>query len=72
MTTTTYPTTAASSFQVSTITQIVAYISRFAEGVREGQEIHGRYRKLSQLSRAELARCGLDRQSIARAALNSR
>jgi hypothetical protein len=53
-----------------TLARLASYIDRFAEGARDGREIAARYRELSQLSPAELTKRGLDRQSIARAALN--
>ena len=43
--------------------------THFVEGVREGQEIAAHYHALAQLSTPELARHGLNRQMIARAAL---
>jgi hypothetical protein len=51
------------------LSRITAWYTHFAEGVREGREIATRYRALSRLSTAELARRGLNRQAIARAAL---
>lgn len=72
MTATTFHTTAATTFPVSMLTRIATLVDRFAEGIHEGRRIHARYQELSRLSRAERARFGLDRQSIARAALNGR
>lgn len=40
------------------------------EGIMEGREIATRYERLSRLSNAELARLGLTRQDIPRAAVN--
>jgi len=42
---------------------------RFRSGVRDGQAIAARYDRLSRMSRNELARHGLSRQDIGRAAL---
>ena len=49
---------------------LTAHCSALAAGCREGRQIAARYHELSQLSSAELARRGLTRQSIARAALS--
>lgn len=38
-------------------------------GVREAREMHARYERLARLSDSELKRRGLDRQSIAQAAV---
>ena len=46
-----------------------AHCSTVAAGCREGRQIAARYHVLSQLSGVELARRGLTRQSVARAAL---
>ncbi len=51
------------------IAALAAHCSALAEGCREGRQIATRYHALSQLSGADLARRGLTRQSIARAAL---
>jgi hypothetical protein len=67
MTTVTYHVSASDVFS-----RIAAYVCDFAEGAREGQQIATRYHKLSRLSSAELARRGLNRQTIARAALTGR
>ena len=40
------------------------------EGIMEGRDIAYRYERLSRLSNAELARLGLTRQDIPRAAVN--
>jgi hypothetical protein len=50
--------------------RITARCTHFAEGVREGQQIAARYRALSRLSTPDLAQRGLNRQTIARAALH--
>jgi hypothetical protein len=42
---------------------------RFRSGVREGQTIAARYDRLSRMSTAELARHGLSRYDVTRAAL---
>ena len=51
------------------LSRITAWCTHFAEGVREGQQIAARYRALSRLSTPDLAQRGLNRQTIARAAL---
>jgi hypothetical protein len=51
------------------LSRIAAWCTHFVEGVREGPEIAARYHALAQLSTPELARHGLNRQMIARAAL---
>ena len=48
---------------------LAAHCSALAAGCREGRQIATRYHELSQLSGADLARRGITRQSIARAAL---
>ena len=49
-------------------------VTRFAvnvyEGIMEGRDIAYRYERLSRLSNAELARLGLTRRDIPRAAVN--
>jgi hypothetical protein len=52
------------------LSRITAWCTHFAEGVREGQQIAARYRALSRLSTPDLAQRGLNRQTIARAALH--
>ena len=42
----------------------------FFEGIVEGRDIATRYARLSRLSNAELARLGLTRQDLPRAAVN--
>ena len=42
----------------------------FFEGIAEGRDMEIRYERLSRLSPAELARLGLTRQDIPRAAVN--
>ncbi|HET7848156.1 MAG TPA: hypothetical protein VFL51_03740 [Pseudolabrys sp.] len=70
-----YSTSTAATWQgsaTSLFASVASYIGQFAEGAREGRTIEARYHELSQLSRADLAKCGLDRQSMARAALTGR
>ena len=55
--------------QGALLSRIAAWSSDPVEGVREGQEIAVHYHALAQLSTPELARHGLNRQMIARAAL---
>ena len=42
----------------------------FFEGIVEGRDIATRYARLSRLSNSELARLGLTRQDLPRAAVN--
>jgi len=49
--------------------RIAGWWGQFAAGAREGQQIAARYHEFSQLSGPDLARRGLTRQTIARAAL---
>ena len=66
----TYPnTTIGVADQSALLSRIAAWCTHFAEGVREGQEIAARYNALARLSTPELARHGLNRQMVARAAL---
>ena len=51
------------------LSRTAAWCTHFAEGIREGQEIAARYHALSRLSTPDLGRRGLNRQTIARAAL---
>ena len=53
-------------------TRVAAWCGQFAEGAREGQQIAARYYELSSLSSPDLASRGLNRQTIARAALTGR
>lgn len=53
-------------------TGLVASFSEFCAGVRDGQEIETRYRELSRMSRPDLAKIGLNRPDIYRAALLGR
>ena len=70
MTDITYQTTTIGiADQSALLSRIAAWCTHFGEGVREGQEIAARYNALAQLSTPELARHGLNRQMIARAAL---
>jgi hypothetical protein len=55
--------------QSALLSRIAAWCTHFVEGVREGQQIAVRYNALARLSTPELARHGLNRQMIARAAL---
>jgi hypothetical protein len=55
--------------QSALLSRIAAWCTHFVEGVPEGQEIAARYNALARLSTPELARHGLNRQMIARAAL---
>ena len=71
MTDITYQTTTISiADQSALLSRIAAWCTRFVEGVREGQEIAARYHALSRLSTPDLAQRGLNRQTIARAALH--
>ena len=49
--------------------RLSAWCGKFIEGAREGQRIAARYHELSQLSGPDLARRGLTRETMARAAL---
>jgi len=70
MTDITYQTTATGIADQSVlVSRVTAWCAQFVEGAREGQEIAARYHALSRLSTPELARRGLNRQTIARAAL---
>jgi hypothetical protein len=70
MTDITYQTaTIGTADQSALLSRISAWCAHFAEGIREGQAIAARYHALSRLSTPELARRGLNRQMIARAAL---
>jgi hypothetical protein len=51
------------------LSRISTWCTHFVEGIREGREIAARYHALSRLSTPDLARRGLNRQMIARAAL---
>ena len=55
-----------------TSSSFVTSFNEFCEGVREGNEIEARYRKLSRMSKAELAELGLTRADIYRASLLGR
>lgn len=55
--------------QSALLSRTIAWCAHFAEGVREGQEIAARYHALSRLSTPDLARCGFNRQTIARVVL---
>jgi hypothetical protein len=45
-------------------------VTAFFEGIAEGRDIAARYERLARLSNTELARLGLTRQDIPRAAVN--
>jgi uncharacterized protein YjiS (DUF1127 family) len=51
---------------------LVSSFKEFCEGARDGQAIEARYRKLSRMSKADLAEIGLTRAEIYRAALLGR
>jgi hypothetical protein len=55
--------------QSALLSPVSAWCAHFLEGVHEGREIAARYHALSRLSTPELARHGLNRHMIARAAL---
>jgi len=55
-----------------TVSTFVSSFNEFCEGVREGQAIEARYRRLSRMTRSELADIGLTRADIHRAALLGR
>jgi hypothetical protein len=62
MTVTTFQTTTPDRTNGSdTLARVTAHIGQLIEGARDGREIAARYFELSQLSRAELARHGLNR-----------
>jgi hypothetical protein len=70
MTDITYQTAATGIASPSALlSRITAWCTNFVEGVKEGREIAARYHALSRLSTPELTRHGLNRQTIARAAL---
>jgi uncharacterized protein YjiS (DUF1127 family) len=54
------------------VTTFVSSFNEFCEGIRDGQAIEARYRKLSRMSKSELAEIGLTRADIYRAALLGR
>ena len=45
------------------------YLSNVLAGIRDGGELHARYRDLAKLSDADLAKRGLTREGLARAIL---
>jgi len=51
---------------------VVGFCADFCVGARDGSEIYARYHALSQRSAPDLAREGLNRADIARAALTGR
>jgi len=70
MTDITYQTSAIGiARQSALMSRITTWCTHFVEGIREGQEISARYHALSRLSTPDLVRRGLNRQTIARAAL---
>ena len=62
-------TTGSASSPSALLSRIAAWCAHFAEGLNEGGQIAARYHALSRLSTPDLARRGLNRQTIARAAL---
>lgn len=50
---------------------VVRFLSGLADGIRDGLALAARYDRLACMSDAELARLGLRRKDIARAALSS-
>ena len=53
-------------------TSLVASFSEFCAGVRDGREIHDRYRAYSRMSGPDLAEIGISRAEVYRAALLGR
>jgi uncharacterized protein YjiS (DUF1127 family) len=51
---------------------VVGFCADFCAGARQGREIEARYDALSRLSTPDLARLGLTRADVARAALTGR
>jgi len=51
---------------------LVASVSEFFAGIRDGQDMETRYRELSRMSQPDLAKIGLNRSDIYRAALLGR
>jgi hypothetical protein len=49
---------------------IGSYLSNVLAGIRDGGEMHARYRELTGLSDAELAKRGLTREGLTRAILS--
>lgn len=47
---------------------VAGFLADLVAGIREAREMRDRYTRLSQLSDRELARLGIDRQSIPQAA----
>jgi hypothetical protein len=50
--------------------RIGTYLSNVLAGIRDGGEMHTRYRDLARLSDADLAKRGLTREGLARAILS--
>jgi hypothetical protein len=69
MTTTVHAGTATDRFDAAFST-FIGFCADFFAGARQGQEIAARYNELSRKSSSELAKIGLTRSEIARAALN--
>jgi hypothetical protein len=70
MTDITYQTSAIGiARQSALMSRLTAWCTHFVEGTREAQEIAARYHALSRLSAPDLARRGLNRETIVRAAL---
>jgi hypothetical protein len=51
---------------------VLKFFSELFEGIREAQELAGRYDTLARKSDSELARLGLKREDIARAVFTGR
>ena len=51
---------------------ILRFLNDFADGVRNGLELAGRYDTLTAMSESELARLGLRREDIPQATLRGR
>jgi len=61
------------TFRIETIfAAVVGFCAEFCAGARHGREIEARYHALSQRSTPDLARLGLTRADMARAALTGR
>jgi len=71
MTTATMPRLAASTAATATApSRLLGLAAIVFEGIKEGRDIERRYDLLSRLTNSELARLGLTRQDIPRAAVN--
>jgi hypothetical protein len=61
------------TFRIETIfAAVLGFCAEFCAGARQGREIEARYHALSQRSTPDLARLGLTRADVARAALTGR